>query len=115
MSKSRKRKGGQQSLEKKAFETLSKQIHQFDEPKSFAGKNNYGKGSIASLGNRRPGYGKPSKFIIRVRLSNGKIIQGTCVNFDNPKMPKSKLFFPTKASPKNNNYTQFLNHVIIIT
>jgi sulfatase maturation enzyme AslB (radical SAM superfamily) len=24
-------------------------------------------------------------------------------------------FFSTKASPKNNNYTQFLNHVIIIT
>jgi hypothetical protein len=85
--KSRKNKDKGKSLEQKAFETLSRQIHQFEEPNQ---KEALKKGHAKS-----GGQGKPPKLAVNFKLENGEALSGICVSFDNPKMPKSKLFFPT--------------------
>lgn len=87
MNKSQKNKNKGKSLERRAFETLNKQIRQFEEPNQTEAL----KGGRAKYGNQ----GKPPKLAVSFKLENGKVLNGTCVNFDNPKTPKSKLFFPT--------------------
>jgi hypothetical protein len=87
MNKSRKHENTKQSLEQKASETLNKQVRQL---------NNYSQPGI--LGERYAKFGnqyKPTKLSIDFKLKNGKVLNGICINFDNAKMPKSKLFFPT--------------------
>jgi hypothetical protein len=65
-----------------------KQVRGFDEPrqsKQSSEKEYAGNG-------RESG---PPKTAVFIKLANGKTINGTGVSFDNPKMPKSKLFFFT--------------------
>jgi hypothetical protein len=96
MSKSRKHKNKEKSLEQKAFETLTKQIRQFNE----LSQPGVLKESYAKSGNQN----KPLKLKISFKLKNGKAVGGVCLNYDNPKMPKSKLFFPTgQKDPKGSS------------
>jgi hypothetical protein len=88
MSKSKKHKNREKSLEQRAFETLDNRANQFDEP-ILSGHTS--KTGPAGTGGR----GRPPKFAVSLKLKNGKTLSGTCVSFDNPKMPKSKLFFTT--------------------
>jgi hypothetical protein len=99
MSKSQKHKDKEKSLEQKAFETLNKQIHQFEEPNRIKSL----KGGYAKSG----GQSKPPRLAVSFKLENGKVLSGTCVSFDNPKMPKSKLFFPT-GQKKTDGYLKNL-------
>jgi hypothetical protein len=100
MSKSRKNKNREKSLEKKAFETLNKQVRQFEEPNTQPKplKEGYAKSGIQN---------RPPKMEISLRLKNGKSLNGVCINYDNPKMPKSKLFFPTGQKRVDGNSKDF--------
>jgi hypothetical protein len=99
MSRSRKNRNKGKSLEQKAFETLNKQVHQLEEPnRTETLKEGYPKS-----GNQN----KPSKLVVNLKLENGKILIGTCISFDNPKMPKSKLFFPTGQKRADGNSKEF--------
>ncbi|MDR2407352.1 MAG: hypothetical protein LBE13_04470 [Bacteroidales bacterium] len=99
MSRSRKHKSKGKSLEQKAFETLNNQVRQFEE----AGQTESSKEGYTKSGNQ----GKPPRLMISLKLKNGKVLAGTCVNFDNPKMPKSKLFFPTGQKRTDGNLKDF--------
>jgi hypothetical protein len=99
MSKSRKNKNKGKSLEQKAFETLNRQVHQLDDP----GQQKILKENYAKSGNQ----GKPPKMEISLRLKNGKALMGVCINYDNPKMPKTKLFFPTGQKRVDGNSKDF--------
>jgi hypothetical protein len=95
MSRSRKHKNKGKALEQKAFETLNRQIHQFEEPnRTEALKKSY-----AKSGNQD----KPQKLTINLKLKNGKVLTGTYVNLDNPKTSKSKVFFPTGQKRTDGN------------
>jgi hypothetical protein len=99
MSKSRKHEDWEKSLEQRAFETLNKQIRQFEEPnRTEALKERYAKSG---------GQGKPPKQAVSFKLENGKVLNGTCINFDDPKMPKSKLFLPTGQKRVDSNSKDF--------
>jgi hypothetical protein len=87
MSKSRKNKNKGKSLEQKAFETLNKQVRQFEEPnRTGALKEGYAKSGNQS---------RPPKLMVDIKLKNGKVLNGTYINSDNLKIPKSKLFLST--------------------
>jgi hypothetical protein len=87
MGRPQKHEDKEEALERKAFETLKKQLHQFEEPnRTKALKKGY-----AKSGDK----GKPPKSAVSFKLKNGKALSGTCVSFDNPEMQESKLFFPT--------------------
>jgi hypothetical protein len=101
MNKSRNHKNGKIPLEQRVFEALHKQIHRFDEPVSFAGKNGYAGGGNADFNNRGAEHVKPIKRAIYVKLLNGKILHGTYVSFDSSVTPRSKLFFPTGTKNAN--------------
>jgi hypothetical protein len=95
MSKSRKRKNKGKSLEQKAFETLSKQVQQLEEPiRAETLKKNHVKSNYQD---------KLQKSVICFKLKNGKVLNGTCINFDDPKIPKTKLFFPAGKNKTNGN------------
>jgi hypothetical protein len=99
MNKSRKHKNKGKSLEQKAFETLNEQIHQFDKPyQSETIKKGYVKSGSQN---------KPPKLNISFKLKDGKILNGDCLSFDNPKISKSKLFFPTGQKRTDGNSKDF--------
>jgi hypothetical protein len=96
MSKPRKNKNKGKSFEQKAFETLNKQVRQFKELDQTGILDNKKDGKSGSRN-------KPPKLAVSFKLKNGKVLNGTCFNFDNPKMPKSKLFFPTEQRGTDGN------------
>jgi hypothetical protein len=100
MSKSQKCKNKEKALEQKAFETLNRQVHQFEEPNRTGILKE--KKDVKS-GNQN----KPPKMTVNFRLRNGKVLNGRCVSFDDPKMPKSKLFFPTGQKRTDGNLKDF--------
>jgi hypothetical protein len=87
MSKPENRMGNEEYLEQRAFETLNKQIHQFEEPSRTE--------ALKKVRAKHGNQGKPLKLAISFKLENGKVLKGFCVNFDNPRIPKSRLVFPT--------------------
>jgi hypothetical protein len=95
MSKSRKNKNKGKSLEQKAFETLNRQVRQLEE----ANRTGALKEGYAKSGNQS----RPPKLMVNIKFKNGKVLSGTCINFDNPKMPKSKLFFSTGQKRNDGN------------
>jgi hypothetical protein len=99
MSKSRKHRSKEKSLEQKAFETLNKQVQQLEEPIQT--------GALRKDHSKFDNHGKPPKTTISIKLRNGKALSGTCINFDNPKMPKTKLFFPTGSKKTNGGLKDF--------
>ncbi|MDR2407179.1 MAG: hypothetical protein LBE13_03580, partial [Bacteroidales bacterium] len=100
MSRSRKHKSKGKSLEQKAFETLNNQVRQFEEFDRTGVLND--KKDVKS-GSQN----KPPKLAVSFKLKNGKVLNGACFNFDNPKMPKSKLFFPTGQKRADGNLKDF--------
>jgi hypothetical protein len=99
MSRSRKNKNKRKSLEQKAFETLNRQVRQSEElNRTEALKTGYAKSGNSN---------KPPKLAVSFKLKNGKVLNGVCFNFDNPKMPKSKLFFPTGQKREDGNLKDF--------
>jgi hypothetical protein len=89
MNKSRKNRNRGKPLEQRAFETLGKQVHQLDEP------------PLSGTAARKPGGNKPPRLTVILKLKNGNIIKGSCVCFDNPRMPKSRFFFPAENNRKD--------------
>jgi hypothetical protein len=99
MSRSRKQKNKEKSLEQKAFETLNKQVHQLEETNRIGVlKNGYAKSGSQS---------KILKLAVSFKLKNGKVLNGTYINFDNSKMSNSKLFFPTGQRKVDGNLKDF--------
>jgi hypothetical protein len=50
---------------------------------------------------------KPSKLTAKFKLEGGKTLTGTCASFDDPKMPKTKLFFQTGQKRNNGKSKNF--------
>jgi hypothetical protein len=96
-----KSKNKENPYEQQIFETLNRQIHQFDEP-PLSG-HCFSKEKHTGNHNKR----KPQNFAIKVKLKNGKIINGTCVSFDKPKAPKCKLFFFTGQQKSEGGLKEF--------
>jgi hypothetical protein len=99
MSRSRKSKNREKFLEQKAFEMLNKQVHQLEEANRTV--------DLKEGDTKSGSQGRPPKLMVNIRLKNGKVLNGTCINFDNPKMPKSKLFFPTGQKRNDGNLKEF--------
>jgi hypothetical protein len=97
MSKSQKHNNEEKNLEQKAFKTLNNQVHQFEEPSLTAAV----KDSYIKPGDR----GKPPKLAVDFKLEDGRVLRGRCINYNNPKMPKSKIFFST-GQKRDNGYSK---------
>jgi hypothetical protein len=97
---SQKNKSRENPSEQQIFETLDRQARRFDEPvlSGHSPKRKY---------ENSGGRVRPPKFTIEIKLKNGKAISGIGVSFDNPKMPKSKLFFSTGQRSVNGGLKDF--------
>jgi hypothetical protein len=84
MSKQRKNRSKGKSLEQRAFEALSKQIHQLNGP---------GQAGYPSKKNCSGSQAKLSRPAVSLTLNNGKILNGTIVSFADLQKPRVKLFF----------------------
>jgi hypothetical protein len=65
-----------------------------DKPQKHWHKDAGQAGKFKNRCGKSRGQGKPPRIAINLRLENGNVITGTCVIFDNPEKPKSRLFFP---------------------
>jgi hypothetical protein len=99
MSKSRKHASRGVAFEQKESEIPNEQFRQFEKSDQTE--------TLKKNRDKSGKQGKSPKLIVNFKLSNGKILRGTCVNSNDTKRSKSKLFFPIQQKRYDGSLKDF--------